>query len=448
MPRISEESKQRNKEQLLMLIRRHRGLREAEIIELLPIERRTANNYLNDLEHEGKIYKEGLIWFASEQANAWLRRFELAADEAFTLYLAARQFVKQTDKQNPMAISALSRLAEVLKSDIPVGDQIFAAAQELRKRKKETVYETIFTTVVKAYLMRHPLHLTYRTAQDQEVQTVFHTYLIEPSAIGFTLYLIGHSSHVNALRSYKIERIIAAAPDYDQTYNIPSDFPGLDILRNAWSIMLGEKTEHVVLRFSRQAKRRVLETNWHPSQGYEEEADGRLRWWVDVADTTDMKPWIRGWGSDVEVLSPDHLRQHLIHTTRQLSQLYDLQPPGQRRPYQWLYAKTNRNNRDQIHLLIYHLIDVGVVAHALWQTAFTASFRQQIADLLGVSITEAGRFVAFVAALHDLGKASPAYQNKYAPLWLKDKFKEIGLLINPHHYKPSRHQCQHATVST
>lgn len=164
MPRISEESKQRNKEQLLMLIRRHRGLREAEIIELLPIERRTANNYLNDLEHEGKIYKEGLLWFASEQANAWLRRFELAADEAFTLYLAARQFVKQTDKQNPMAISALSRLAEVLKSDIPVGDQIFAAAQELRKRKKETVYETIFTTVVKAYLMRQATRSTSPTA--------------------------------------------------------------------------------------------------------------------------------------------------------------------------------------------------------------------------------------------------------------------------------------------
>lgn len=449
MPRISEESKQRNKEQLLMLIHRHHGLREAEITELLSIERRTANNYLNELEDEGKIYKEGLLWFASEYANTWLRRFELAADEAFTLYLAARQFVKQTDKQNPMAISALSRLAEVLKSDIPVGEQIFAAAQDLRKRKKETAYETIFTTVVKAYLMRHPLQLTYRTAQDQEVQTTFETYLIEPSAIGFTLYLIGHSSHVNDLRSYKIERIVTAVPLYDHTYTIPADFPGLDILRNAWSIMLGEKTERVVLRFrDEKVKRRVLETNWHPSQDYKEEEDGSLRWWVEVADTTDMKPWIRGWGSQVEVEKPDHLRQHLVHTTRQLSELYNLQPPPQRRPYQWLYAKTNQKNRDQIHLLLYHLIDVGTVAHALWQTVFTASFRQQIADLLGVTAAEAGRFVAFITALHDLGKASPAYQNKYAPFWLKDKFKEIGLLVEPDQYNLSTQQCPHATVTT
>lgn len=450
MPRVNEETKQRNKEQVLMLIRRHNGLREAEITDLLAIERRTVNNYLNELEREGKVYKDGLHWLASEHASTWLRRFELAADEAFTLYLAARQFVKQTDKQNPMALSALSRLAEVLKSDLPVSSQIFTAAQELRKRKKETDYESIFANVVKAYLLRHPLHLTYRTAQDQKVETVFKTYLIEPSAIGFTLYLIGHSSHVNALRSYKIERIETAVPDYDQTYTIPDDFPGLDILQNAWSIMMGETTERVMLRFSRQVKKRVLETNWHPSQEHEEEADGRLRWWVDVADTTDMKPWIRSWGSDVEVLEPEHLRQHLIHTTRRLSEMYDLQPPAQRRPYQWLYAKTNRANRDQIHLLLYHLIDVGVVAHAMWQAVFTVSFRQQIADLLGVSIVEAGRFVAFVTALHDLGKASPAYQNKYAPPWLRDKFKEIGLLVEPHHYKdnPSTQQCPHATVTT
>jgi CRISPR-associated endonuclease/helicase Cas3 len=449
MPRISEESKQRNKEQVLMVIRRHRGLREGEIADLLSLERRTVNNYLNELEHEGKVYKEGLLWFANEHAGTWLRRFELAADEAFTLYLAARQFVKQTDKQNPMALSALSRLAEVLKTDLPVSDQIFSAAQELRRRKKETDYESVFANVVKAYLLRHPLQLTYRTAQDQTVQTVFKTYLIEPSAIGFTLYLIGHSSHVDDLRSYKIERIVTAVPDYDHTYTIPTEFPGLDILQNAWSIMIGETTERVVLRFrDEKVKRRVLETNWHPSQDYEVEEDGALRWWVDVADTTDMKPWIRGWGSQVEVLKPDHLRQHLVHTTRQLSEMYNLQPPMQRRPYQWLYAKTDRDNRDQIHLLLYHLIDVGVVAHAMWQTVFTASFRQQIADLLGLTVAEAGRFVAFITALHDLGKASPAYQNKYAPPWLRDKYKEIGLLVEPQHYNPSTQQCPHATVTT
>ncbi|RMG91348.1 MAG: CRISPR-associated endonuclease Cas3'', partial [Chloroflexi bacterium] len=447
MPKISEEAKQRNKEQALMLIHRHSGLREVEIAEILRLERRTVNNYLKELEYEGKIYKDGHLWHASPAAASWLRRFELAADEAFTLYLAARQFVKQSDKQNRMALSALSRLAEVLKTDLPVGDQIFRAAQELRQRKKAPGYEDIFSTVVRAFLMRHPLQLTYRTAQGYEFNTIFQTYLIEPSAIGRTLYLIGHSSHVNELRSYKIERIVTAVPDRSQTYTIPDDFPGLDILRNAWSIIMGETTQRVELRFSKKAKKRVLETNWHPSQGWEEEADGRLRWWVDVADTTDMKPWIRSWGDDVEVLRPDSLRKELKRTAKQLGEMYQLRPPAERRPYQWLYAKTDRKDRDQIHLLLYHLIDVGSTAHVMWQTVFTDSFRRQIANLLGVTIVEAGRFIAFAAALHDLGKASPAYQNKYAPQWLRDKFKEIGLLIAPAHYNSTTQEIPHATVT-
>ncbi len=449
MPRISEEEKKRGKEQVLMFVKRHHGLREAEIADMLNVHRRTINNYLNQLEQEGKVYKDSLLWHAAENAGNWLRRFELAADEAFTLYLATRQFVKQTDKQNAMALSALSRLSEVLKTDLPVGSDIFQAAQDLRKRKKEVGYEDIFATVVKAYLLRHPVQITYSTAREQIVETTFRTYLIEPSAIGYTLYLIGHSDHVNALRSYKIERIVTAVPNYEQTYTIPDDFPGLEILQNAWSIMIGETTEQVVLRFSPRVKKRVLETNWHPSQGHEPDPEkpGYLRWWVDVADTTDMKPWIRGWGADVEVLEPDHLRQHLVDTTKQLAETYQLRPPAQRRPYQWLYAKTNRKNRDQIHLLLYHLIDVGTVAHAMWQTVFTASFRQQMADLLGITPAEAGRFVAFLAALHDLGKASPAYQNKYAPQWLRDKFKEIGLLIAEEHYNEATKKAPHATVT-
>lgn len=118
-----------------------------------------------------------------------------------------------------------------------------------------------------------------------------------------------------------------------------------------------------------------------------------------------------------------------------------------RKPYQWLYAKTDYQDRDHIHLLLYHLIDVGTVAHAIWQTVFTDSFRRQVADLLETSLAEAGQFVSFMAALHDLGKAGPTYQNKYAPPWLRDKFKEIGLLVESYHYNISTQRCPHATVT-
>lgn len=429
MPRVSEETKQRNKEQVLMLLHRHRGLRELEIAELLHIERRTVNNYLNELEREGKVYKEGLNWFADADAGTWLRRFELMADEAFTLYLAARQFVKQTDKQNPMALSALSRLAEVLKSDLPIGAQIFNAAQELRKRQKDTTYEDIFTTVIKAYLLRRPLHLTYRTAHDQTVQTIFRTYLIEPSAIGFTLYLIGHSEHVNDLRSYKIERIEAAVPDYNQTYTIPDTFPGLDILRNAWSIMLGETTERVELLFSRHAKKRVLETHWHPSADYKENPDGSLLWWVDVADTTDMKPWIRGWGSDVEVLQPDHLRESIKSHIHILAQTYNLatEQNNVNARLLRLWGKTTREVQ-VFHPALYHMFDVAHIAQQLLSPRATRRWRQVLAGVLGADAGSLYEWLPYLIALHDIGKLSVPFQilNDTQAERLKDEGFALG----------------------
>jgi DNA-binding IclR family transcriptional regulator len=42
------------------------GLREVEVAEILGWERRTANNYLHELETQGRAYKEGRLWHAEE----------------------------------------------------------------------------------------------------------------------------------------------------------------------------------------------------------------------------------------------------------------------------------------------------------------------------------------------------------------------------------------------
>jgi CRISPR-associated endonuclease/helicase Cas3 len=237
-----------------MLLKQHHGLREGEIEGILHIHRRTLNNYLNELERDGKVYKDGLNWFADPEAGRWLRRFELTAAEAFALYLPARMFVKQSDKQNEIVLSALSRLAKVLKTDLPVDDQIFEAVQELRTREKRPSYESHFTDLIHAYLRRNPVTINYRSATGAEFQTTFHTYLVEPSAIGYTLYLIGYSQHVNDLRAYKIERITAVDVDHENNYEIPEEYLTPAFLKNAWSIISGESTERVLLHFNKKIK--------------------------------------------------------------------------------------------------------------------------------------------------------------------------------------------------
>lgn len=324
MPRISETKKLYRKERVEALLQRFDGMAENEISKTLNIERRTTNNYLRELEMEGKAYKDGTLWYWASYNPVVLRSFELQPEEAMVLYLASRLFVKQSDQRNEAAESVLVKLANTLSSDMNLGDDIYQSAKELAQRPQIPDYEDVFRTVVRAYIYRREVEISYQPYRGKSFITAFAPYLMEPSAIGFATYAIGYSHIVNGLRTYKLERIKQARLLPKSEYAIPTDFDGLALLRNAWSIYYGEETVTVVLRFNPDVAKRIQETNWHPSQHLESDSElpDYLVVSFDVASTTDLKPWIRTWGSNCEVLAPDELRDELMGEARKLAELY------------------------------------------------------------------------------------------------------------------------------
>jgi CRISPR-associated endonuclease/helicase Cas3 len=420
MPKIDEATKQQRLDRIhLLLARNARGITEAEIADEMGLERRTANNYLRELEFQGKAFKDGLYWYPLVLKESRLRPFDLSPEEAVTLYLGARLLSKQQDKRNEPAETALLKLASVLKADAGVGDEIEQAARELAQRPAREGYQPIFRDVVRGYIYRKKVELSYRPLNAQKsFPTTFSTYLLEPSPIGFSTYLIGHSSIVNALRAYKLERIEAVRLT-SEPYAIPPDFPGLEILRNAWSIVMGEQTLRVVLRFSPQVKARVLETRWHPSQitADDPERPDWLRWQVDVADTLDLLPWVRGWGADVEVLEPEELRKVLVKETKALARIYGLaerkneQDPTMGKLLR-LWGKTERNNPDPetFHPALFHMLDVGNMALALLTNPAAVRIRKTLERALGQSLCDLRIWLPWLVAMHDIGKVSAAFQ--------------------------------------
>ncbi|MEM7539397.1 MAG: WYL domain-containing transcriptional regulator [Chloroflexota bacterium] len=324
MPRIDESTKRQRKDQVMLLLQKHpNGLKQREIAEKTQIQTRTVNNYLTELDGEAKAYKEGQLWFPFNGRDIRLRSFDLEPEEAFTLYLASRLFIKHHDKRNPAAESALAKLAYVLTSDAGIGREIDQAAQELRQRPEDSSYSSIYQKIIRGYIHRRQVEIEYKPLNKPSFTTTFQAYLIEPSAIGHATYVIGHSSLPDKLRAYKLERI-QSAKLLRAEYDIPSDFPGLEILRNSWSIIMGDTLKQVELRFSPRVKARVLETQWHPSQEVLDDPDcsDYLRWRVEVADTTDLMPWIRSWGADVKIVRPRELVEELMGESRELAMMY------------------------------------------------------------------------------------------------------------------------------
>ena len=116
-----------------------------------------------------------------------------------------------------------------------------------------------------------------------------------------------------------------------------------------------------------------------------------------------------------EVVEPAELREALEREVRRLTVLYQVAELPKPPLYQLLWAKADRKT-GRMHPLICHMLDVAEVALALWNEVLTDGIRKQFADALGLDTEATGRLLAFWAALHDLGKASPAFQRQVKPL--------------------------------
>lgn len=326
--KISEATRQARLNRVSMLLRQHpNGLREQEIATTLNIERRTMNNYLRELEARGQIYREdnGLwCWFPDQRIS---RQLALEPEQAALLYLALRLFVKQSDKRVETAETLLLQFAGILNEDLGLSDDLAQAARELSARAHVPHYEDTLRTILRAYIYKRQVQILYRPSRGEAFETILSPYLIEPSGIGFANYVIGHSSIVGALRTHKIERIERARLLVRQAYDVPADFPGTDLLRNSFSIYYGDDVQRVVLRFHPSVARRVQETNWPAALQPESDSQhlGYVLLTFEVADSTDLKPWIRTWGANCEVLEPQLLRDEMIGEARKLMRLYGIE---------------------------------------------------------------------------------------------------------------------------
>lgn len=434
-----------------LLLAHPEGLTQAEIARRMGVNRSTIHRCLPGLERFC-IYETDDGRLAIDRDH-YLMNIKLTLHESMALHVAARLMATRTDKQNPHAAAALRKLGLALEKLAPfVSQHILASADVMDSlaRRHDPVYLDVLETLTRAWSLQRKVWLKHQTPDQSVFEYTFSPYFVEPYAVGQTTHVIGWREPPGALRTFKLERIKAIGL-LDEAYTIPADFDPRALLADAWGVWYTEaEPVEVVLRFHPNAAARIRETRWHRSQHIEEQPDGFLLWRAQVAEPQEMIPWIQGWGADVEVLDPKGLRDTLVSEARSLAVQYKISNTTQPPAYYLLWAKADRKTGDY-HLLPYHLIDVGQVALTLWQTGLNDSLRRQIADWLGLDVDAAGRLIAFWTSLHDVGKASPAFQDHpKMPNKLKAKIQRelpaAGLTLSQQSGGETR--ARHETVST
>jgi len=102
-----------------------------------------------------------------------------------------------------------------------------------------------------------------------------------------------------------------------------------------------------------------------------------------------------------------------------------------------LWAKTS-NTSSGFHPLIFHMLDTAAVFTQLWHHSFAPAIQRKFQNWLQLDAASTPQVLTFLAALHDIGKASPAFQQKY-PACIP-VLASIGLNFpNPAHYTAMMH---------
>jgi predicted DNA-binding transcriptional regulator YafY len=261
-----------------------------------------------------------------ENAQFTLPPLQLTLQQGAALYLAARLLDRTSDEHNPFAVQALEALAAILPPE--VGDQIerFVRASADWARENKTFVQ-VFEVLTLSWATGRVVHIWYRAADSDNVHDyLFHPYLIEPSAVGYATYAIGWASWFDDVHTFKLERITRAELT-DETFEIPKPFNGMELLKTAWGIAYaapGQEPETVRLKFTPgRATRRVKESQWHVSQTITDTEDEGCILQVKVGHSWEMKPFIRGWGPDCEVLEPAWLREEIAEEMRKAAELYE-----------------------------------------------------------------------------------------------------------------------------
>lgn len=182
------------------------------------------------------------------------------------------------------------------------------------------VDDRIFRSVLDGCLEKRCLRLRYRGLGDAvaspRVVNPYHLFSYKG-----TWHLLAYCHKRESIRDFVLGRITSVA-HLDKTFNLPNDFDPEDYFSGAFGLFRGTTKKRVVLRFSPDAAGRVIGQVWHEKQEERFLKEGSYELSFSVEKLTEVKSEVLKYGSLVEVIKPDELRELVRTEAREIERLY------------------------------------------------------------------------------------------------------------------------------
>jgi predicted DNA-binding transcriptional regulator YafY len=296
------------------------GFSTKELADRLGVDQRSAQRYVGFLREEVGVEfeKKGHRYLIGEGVK--LPPMQLDVHQATTVLVALRLLQQMRTDNDPALVTTLARLGQTLR--VPMVRRYLAglmATVEKRPAAKER--RQVEGTVVEGFAKGRPVEVEYTDGKGRTTKRVLRPYFLEPRAEARTIYVFAHDSASGEVRPFRLDRIERARL-LGETFTVPDSFDIDALVAGSWGIWQGAGEDEVVLRFSSEVAPRVRATPWHQSAQQTDLPGGGVELRLRVVSEVEMRPWVLGWGSLVEVVAPPSLREHVAESMRAGAEMY------------------------------------------------------------------------------------------------------------------------------
>lgn len=255
---------------------------------------------------------------------AWqMPGLQLSEGELFLL-LTAERMARQY-QGTPLAEnleSLYQKIQTALPDEITVDPTYFATERiSFQPLQTREISQKVWVTLFKALRFNRVIRLTYTKADSGEPEER----LVEPlhlACIGGEWYLVAYCRLRNDIRHFALSRVTFVR-QMKKSFE-PREFDPDEYFKNRFARFVGEpgKEYNVVIRFSKETARWVMERTWHQKQRVKKHRDGSITLSFPVPALYEIKRWVLQWGADAEVLKPKQLRDSVAKEVETVAKKY------------------------------------------------------------------------------------------------------------------------------
>jgi len=304
---------------LLMILQAEQNYSADDIAAALEISRRTVFRYLKVLSELGVPYfydKEKQSYSIRE--SFFMPPLNLTDKEALALLMVSHR--AKDHISFPYKKSLLNAILKI-RNTLPTKTRKYCTnilkniSIENGPQMQTNSFIRIFVQLQQSILKKRKINIEYSLSRENKT---INTNLIpfHMRNIGHEWFVFGRSSYHKSVCTFNLNQINNIV--IFNEYCINNDFDVADYLGHAWSISPEGRLHSVKLRFLPKIAHTVIDVQWHSTQEVELKEDGSAIVTFHIDGLSEVSQWILSHGNQVEVLSPEILRQKIRHTAKKM----------------------------------------------------------------------------------------------------------------------------------